>query len=1615
MVKLSGNAYPKLLLLASCALAMALARPLSAQSTAEKVLLAKAQSLVAHGHLELAIQTWQQVLLSDPADRDALFGIAKADMQLGKTEEAQKYVQRLRELGKSSADLAQVESMPHVGTQSSRLNDARHLAQRGKYAEAMKVYRDLFPNGPPAGDMSLEFYETEAAIPESRRQATDELHKLALQFSADPRYAIALGRILTYDPKTRAQGIALLSHYDSSPEAQEALKQAAGWNDDAKRTAVASANSSVTSGASGQMAVPGNPSVTREPAEDPMEGAAYRALNSGQLDEAEQQFQALLAKGPHNARALSGMGYVLMKRGNFAEAQDYLDKARAAGATKLDGAISTAQFWSRMAQAGAEQKSGDAQAAAKDYRDALSLKPNNRDAEEALAGALIQAGNHADAVAILKREVAANPQNAAAWRNLFLSQAQIADWRETLATSQRMPRAVEAQLETDPDYLHFLIQAYLATGRKADADRATERALALPFPNHGRDLPLDKQLQYAALLVTVHRFEPALRLYRQVLEVDPENAGAWRALIAAEHQLDRDDDAIATIRTMPRSAYDASQNDSGFLALMGSIYQSRKQLGSAEKYLEKALAVAASPQPGIELQLADVYAAQGEPQKAFSIYRHELDRNPNSPDAWRGLLTALHQSNRDREALREVDTMPDSARAALEQEPSYLQTLASIQDGGGQPKAALQTFELLAQAYLDQQVDEPADAQIQYGWLLLKAGDDRRLYSLVSKLSETPDLTDEQKTNLNNMWAAWSVRRANSVLAGGDLQRAIVLLETAAQAFPGNLDVYNTLAGAYLKAGEPKRAVAIYASLDLRRASLAQYHGAIGAALAAHDLKQAEIWLQAALELYKDDAAILKMAAQYEQAKGDSGRAAAYYRAALDAMGPQSPSEVFSHSTEQATDSGDSARGNAAGRELMRLLAPSGSTDQKMGSRTDSDTDRGKLKREADVSWRDGPRAQVTTLGEFDSTSADDRNETSTSFRRDDAPAQDRDNAAPYAVSSRASRATPKRHSVEYPSRESGSSVDQMETNNVGHPSLGDTASIDSPQDAPVDDSYRERQPSLANPRYVHGVSATPSLGDLSATEGPLEASTPPAAPVVRTSLELPPRRAYIQAQDTDTGQRSQSVQSTSQGNERVPAESASDSDSAEKLQDAAKSLGTPSRSQRPLPSIGNGDSSERKQHSSSQLDLGSNVSEPPLSSAAGSNQLAMSSLPPLTGAMMANRAPLTPREQIEQQLAVLEGASSSWMGGTSTLDYRSGQPGYDRLAMYSAQVEASGTLGPGVRTTFIVKPILLDAGQATGTDTIQQGTLPLTSTPYVQSAAGVAGEFQLQAANFGARIGSTPRGFLVQNYTGGVSIHPVSAHFSLDFSRDPILDTQLSFAGLRDEGSVTPTSIGNTWGGVIANSAEIQIHSGDALSGWYVQGGGQYLTGLHVANNERIDGDGGAYWTAWHSSEYGSLVAGTNFFGMHYERNLRYFTYGQGGYFSPGAYLLAAVPLTFNGHYGTKFHYRVMGSLGMQAFQEDSAPYFPLDPVYQAAQKNPTYPERTSVGGNYNLETEGSYSIADHWYVGGYANFNNSRDYASDKVGFFVRFLSRSQPINQEIGPTGIFPIQGMRPLQTP
>jgi len=1510
---------------------------LPASSPAEQALLTKAQSLAAHGHLEMAVQTWEQVLLSDPENKEALAGIARAEMQLGKPGEAEKYLDRLRALGGDTSAVAQIASMPRMQPPAVRLAEARRLALAGKYDEAMHIYRDVYGDEPPAGDAALAYYDTEAAIPESRQHAVEGLRRLAQQFPADSRYAITLGRVLTYDPKTRGEGITLLKQYSSNAAAQDALNQAETWNEKA-----ATQGPTVAAGKSaGAMNAP--------------ELLAYRALNSGHLDEAKRRFQDLLAREPDNSGALSGMGYVLMKEKDFAAAEGYLERAQTAGAKGVESGLTLSRFWLRMSKGDEELKKGDSDSAVEDYRGAMNLEPSRPEALEALAGALLQKGDAQEASGLFERTLSVAPDRMLSWRGLFQAQSAMGDAQAALATYDRMPPDIRAQVDNDPDFLRALAEDDLTQGRKADFDRVVQQAMALPFPDQGRGMPPDRQMQYAALLMSVHRYKAALQLYRQVIDVQPDNIAAWRSVIALQHQLDRDAEALATIGRMPQNVFKQVDQDPGFLAIVGSIYQTQHDLVKAREYLERAAASSNPPALALELQLADVYAALGKLQEAYSIYRREAADHPEDLAAWRGLLGVLHQSGHDRDGIRVLATIPESTRLRLASDPSYLQALASIQIAVGQDRSALKTFDQLSAVYADQNMVEPIDTQIQYGWALLNVGDDRKLYAVISNLSNAPDLTDIQQTGLSRLLAAWSVRRANAAAAVGDLRRSITVLQAAARAVPGNADVLNSLAGAYLKAGEARRAVAIYESLDMDNASSGQYQGAIGAALAAGDMKHAAAWLQNALDRYRGNATILKMAAEYEQAVGNNDRAVAYYRAALAAMGPESAAGALSRPGGGDDGSGDPQSEDSPTRDLMNLLAPQGrmAMSDSLGGTEDGPG-------QANRAGRDTLTSSAPTLGDFAESGQSDLNNTLPRARDDESFTGRRSDLALSAnpLDRNAQREPPKQLSQAEPNNETRDGAAAVQLQAAARALAGENDILAASSAKPEDNPAGIAPPAGRRHHPAHSLLA-------------------------RGKSHPTPAGSYANGREDDlamTAPRTGSAQDPS------------------KLDDA-------------------GDESATMQNSDAlpAITINSKALHGEAASENSQNGAATPTLPPLTGPATPVQQQKSPREEINNQLELIEGASSGWLGGTSAIGYRSGQPGYDRLSTYSAQAEESGMLGPSTRITLITQPVLLDAGSATGAETLRQGTLSATAIPTTQSASGLANELQIRTTSFAAALGTTPRGFLIANVTGGLYVHPPSGHFTLTFSREPILDTQLSYAGLRDEGSAGPTYQGNVWGGVIANGGEVQVASGGSRSGWYLQGGGQYITGIHVPTNSRFDGDFGAYWSIWRHPEYGSMTVGMNFFAMHYARNLRYFTYGQGGYFSPDAYVVAGVPVTFSGHYQQRFHYRVTGSLGLQAFNEESSEFFPLDPALQTAEGNLSYPAATNVGGNYNFVGEGSYAIADHWYTGGFMEFNNTRDYASSKIGFFVRYLFRQQPLGDESGPNGLFPTSSYRPLRVP
>src|SRR5215469_1790758 len=371
-----------------------------ANESATQTLLDRARALEVRGRMDMAAQTWQQVLLTDPKSTEALAGLARAAKQSGNEPLASTYLDRLRALNPNDPNIARVERMGSEQSQQAELQQAGKYAKAGQYAQAMAIYRKVFGNSPPPGDWALAYYETEAATEDGRPHAIAALRTLVEKYPNDSRYQIALGRILTYNPQTRAEGRKLLERHPDDPQAVEALRQSLVWDAANPASAadirayLAKHNDAQLSQALKNMPKPA-PGKTAAPqtAEEiaagkaalvrsQQEQAAYNALNAKRLDEAETRFKAILANEPENPRALAGMGYVRMQQSNFGGATSFLEQAKQYGARDagLDQALETARFYSVMSDGSVALNENDLPTAEQKYQEALTLRPGSTEA-----------------------------------------------------------------------------------------------------------------------------------------------------------------------------------------------------------------------------------------------------------------------------------------------------------------------------------------------------------------------------------------------------------------------------------------------------------------------------------------------------------------------------------------------------------------------------------------------------------------------------------------------------------------------------------------------------------------------------------------------------------------------------------------------------------------------------------------------------------------------------------------------------------------------------------------------------------------------------------------------------------------------------------------------------------------------------------------------------------------------------------------------------------------------------------------------------------------------------------------------------------------------------------
>jgi tetratricopeptide (TPR) repeat protein len=1685
--------------------------PTQTAQSAVKSLLNKAHDFEVRGRLDLAVQTWQEVLLSDPKNTEALGGLARAAKIDGNLTLANTYLDRLRAISPNDPNIARVESLGLRTDQKTELQEAAKLADAGKYSEAMATYRKVFGSQPPPAEWAVAYYETEAAIDASRPRAVSGLRALVDKDPGNAQYRIALGRVLTYDPATREEGREYLQSYLKEPKATEAFRQSLMWDaanpvtapvvraylaihNDPQMAAVlqmteSKANPATTAGASGPPAAAGSSSRAAPPSANgpaargkaAAEMAAYQALNANHIDDAETRFKAILADDPESARALAGMGYVRMQQGNFAGAIGFLEQAKQHSSTDkgLVAALDTARFWFIMGEGQTALNSNDLTTAEKRYRAALELRPESPEGLEGLGGTLVKAQQPVPAIALFEHAVTVAPASSDGWRGLFVAQYQSGNAALALATERHIPVAVHAELMKDPLFLQTLAGALAAVGRGGDAQNVLDGAMKLPVTSEAKGTKADMQMQSAGLLVTANHLDQAEKLYADVVAGDPANSAAWQGLVRVEHAQAHDEAALNTIERMPPASYAASMRDPSFVLTVASVNQAQGKLDVAEDLLQKAVNLQTSAggkaSVALEMQLADVYVNRGKPQLAYPVYQQVITENPDRADAWTALLLALHVTGHDKEAVAQLKLLPVPVRARLETNPAYLQTMASVYAALGRSREATMFLGRFEQGYAAQRIAPPADVEIQNAWLLFNGLQDPGLYRQLMDIGGRTDLTEAQRKAVQTIWTNWAVRRANQASAIGNTPRALAILNAAARAFPDNPTAIKALAIGYAQAGQPHQTVQIYKVQNMASASAADYETAVSAALASDDMKDGEAWVRYALKAYPADPQILILGAKFEQARGNTAQAIKYYRASLKAMPPLTPgSGLGAELGLPAPAALLSLPGPDQPQDLSILLAPDASDEPATGgspgapgqpylpgygNQTPLPPYNGTSKLVPPYMTNPaGTGAQAKALNSHDATGTASmqrqaevasavKSATEAAMPSPPPGGAGEEVYRPFVAYIAPPPATPPVANEDHRSPPTAAVPVQL-GDNAPQPVQPQSEMTDVLPTARYAPSARANEAARAGPevaaaraariRRLQEESAAASSGQSHPPpEGAITATTENAQYTTQPQVPQPtaPAGQFGNIPDTGAQQFPQPHTPPASGGPgtitrkpvaRTPAAGPAPTASISAVEPVEPVVPAAAPTQ---PSATNPAATSPGLGQPYPMTAAPYPLAPPPTDA----ELRARNLPALGGSF-ASQAPLPQRQQAESELADLEGSYSGWLGATGVGRYRAGTSGLDRLYDVEAPVEASAVIGRAVRLTAVALPVFLNSGvlntASFHTNYVPYlGTLPANaaSAPAQQFSNGIGGELQLTAKNIGLAVGYTPYEFLVHNVTGRVLWNTLGGHLLLFGERESVKDTQLSYAGLRNPGV---PSLGPIWGGVVSTTGGVRIEFGSRAAHFYVSGHSGILTGQHVPDNYKYEGTVGASFRAKNWPGFGSLTFGGELSGMHYDRNEVGLSYGQGGYFSPGFYFLASVPVTFNGRYKSNFHYAISGALGVQTFEQEVAPFYPLDPALQAsfvpsngvpctATQAPSYncgeyPLTDTAQFNYSVDAEASYRFAEHWYGGGFVSSNNTSNYNAVSAGFFFRYVFSAQH-SADGYPPGLFRLDGLRPLQIP
>jgi len=382
---------------------------------------------------------------------------------------------------------------------------------------------------------------------------------------------------------------------------------------------------------------------------------------------------------------------------------------------------------------------------------------------------------------------------------------------------------------------------------------------------------------------------------------------------------------------------------------------------------------------------------------------------------------------------------------------------------------------------------------------------------------------------------------------------------------------------------------------------------------------------------------------------------------------------------------------------------------------------------------------------------------------------------------------------------------------------------------------------------------------------------------------------------------------------------------------------------------------------------------------------------------------------QIDTMMDDLQERTGTWAQGGVQVRGRDGESGLSKLTEAKAPLTWSSVPYGNTRFNFTLTPVTLSAGSASdtaiarsGTQALEQGRIAqankitpssvLLDSPGAQTASGVEVNLGLTNDSFKVDLGSTPLGQDLSTLVGGIQWSPKLTDYLtliLTGERRAVTDSLLSYVGTEDKLS------GKKWGRVTKNGGDALLSYDNGDAGFYIGAGGYSYIGENVASNQSLNGTAGAYVRPYHDDN-SELKTGISMSWMDFSKNLSYYSYGQGGYFSPQDFVAVSFPVDWSKNYDD-LKVKVGGSVGYQSYSQDRSAYFPTDPAKQAQLQSyydagyateAYYAGGSKNGIGYNLHAGADYKVSKDVTVGGQLGYDTFGDYNESTAQLYFRYM---------------------------